>query len=248
MKRRILVTGAGARIGQLLAIALAKTGWHVVVHYNRSKSGAEQTLRDIKTAGGTGELLQADLSDHRQTVQLIPELCNHSGPLHALINNASLFENDNLAQLQAEQWDQQFAVNVKAPVFLAQTFAAQLPKNEQGHVINLLDQRLARLQPGFFSYTLSKAALQTATTTMAQALAPQIQVNAVSPGPTLPNTRQSAADFEQQQRTSLLQHGSPPDEIIAAVLFLLTASAITGQTLIVDGGQHLSWQTDGGKE
>jgi len=241
--RRVLVTGAGTRIGQKVCVKLAKEGFHVIVHFNRSATGAQETLQQVAETGGSGEQVQADLSDLQQVSSLLQEIANATGPVQALINNASLFEPDGLDDLNCEQWDQHFAVNLKAPVFLTQGFAAQLPKGETGHVINLLDQRLSRLNPTFFSYTLSKAALATATITMAQSLAPDIRVNAVAPGPTLRNARQSQADFQHQCEASLLQSGSPPSEVIDAVLFLLKSNAITGQILTVDGGQHLGWQT-----
>lgn len=243
MMKRILVTGGGARLGQMLCIDLAKAGFHPIIHYHSSATGAEQTLEQVLAAGGTGELVQADLSSHAQCTSLLGKINAASGPVHYLINNASLFENNNLDDLTEAGWEQHFAVNLKAPVFLTQQYAAQLPTGQTGHVIHILDQRLAKLNPTFFSYTLSKAALGTATTTMAQALAPNIRVNAVAPGPTLRNARQSITDFAQQQQASLLGKGSPPLEIINAVLFLLNSEAITGQILTVDGGQHLAWQT-----
>ncbi|PHR57351.1 MAG: short chain dehydrogenase [Robiginitomaculum sp.] len=243
---RILITGAGARIGQLLAIALAEAGHHIIVHYRSSEKGATETLRQIESIGGSGELIQADLESHEQCTSLLPKIATNTGPVQGLINNASQFENDHLDDMTSDDWDRHFAINAKAPVFLTQGFAAQLPADQFGHVINLLDQRLSRPHPAFFSYTLSKAALSAATSTMAQALAPRIQVNAVAPGPTLQGARQSEADFAAQQSQSLLEYGSPPAEIIKAVQYLLQAKAITGQTLIVDGGQHLAWQHNTG--
>jgi NAD(P)-dependent dehydrogenase (short-subunit alcohol dehydrogenase family) len=241
--RQVLVTGGGARIGQEICLAIAKAGFRPVIHYFGSRDGAEETRATIEARGGDASIIQADLSQGAASRDLIPQVVDRFGPLIGLINNASLFEPDELGQLTEAGWDRHFAVNVKAPAFLAQAFAAQLPEGKQGHIINLLDQRLAKLNPTFFSYTLSKAALDTATTTMAQALAPSIRVNAVSPGPTLKNARQSDADFATQQKSSLLGHGSSSQEISRAVLFLLQSGAITGQTLIVDGGQHLIWET-----
>ncbi|MBL4616144.1 MAG: SDR family oxidoreductase [Robiginitomaculum sp.] len=241
--RRVLVTGGGARIGQALCVELARAGFYVIVHYNTSRKGAEQTLEQIQIAGGTGEAVQADLSVHDQCLGLWKQIGTEQTPVHALINNASLFENDHLNEISEQSWDRHFAINAKAPVFLSQGFAEQLPSDQTGHVVNILDQRLAKLNPDFFSYTLSKAVLGAATTTMAQALAPQIRVNAVAPGPTLANARQSADDFAKQQQAGLLQHGSPVQEIVDAVMFLLNSNAITGQTITVDGGQSLMWQT-----
>ncbi len=245
--KRILITGAGARIGQAIAIKLAEHGFCPIIHYNRSAKAAKAAKAAIEQAGGQAELIQGDLSDTKCALDLIPALSKRGGPLCGLINNASMFEPDTLTDFTAEQWDQHFAINTKAPILLAQAFAAHLPKGETGHIINLLDQRLSKLNPTFFSYTLSKSALATATITMAQALAPHIQVNAIAPGPTMQNARQSDTDFADQKRASLLGNGSPPDEITRAVLFLLQASAITGQTLTVDGGQHLIWQSTNGK-
>jgi len=241
--RRVLVTGGGARIGQALCVELAKAGFYVIVHYNTSAKGAEQTLEQIQNSGGKGETVRADLSSHDQCLGLWKEIGSGQTPVQALINNASLFENDHLDEMSEQSWDKHFAINAKAPVFLSQGFAAQLPTDQTGHIVNILDQRLAKLNPDFFSYTLSKAVLGAATTTMAQALAPQIRVNAVAPGPTLANARQSKQDFKKQQAASLLQAGSPVQEIVAAVMFLLNSNSITGQTLTVDGGQSLLWQT-----
>ncbi len=241
--RRILVTGAGTRIGQHICLGLAEAGFHVIIHFNRSVAGGEQTMEQIKSLGGSAEQIQADLSDQTRTAALLDEIANTTGPVRALINNASIFEPDEIQNLDEQQWDQHFAVNLKAPVLLTRGFASQLPKGQTGHVINLLDQRISRLNPTFFSYTLSKSALATATVTMAQSLAPHIRVNAVAPGPTLRNARQSRDDFLRQCQASLLQIGSEPEEITRSVLFLLNSKAITGQIITVDGGQHLNWQT-----
>jgi NAD(P)-dependent dehydrogenase (short-subunit alcohol dehydrogenase family) len=241
--RRVLVTGGGARIGKALCVELARAGFYVIVHYNTSQKGAEQTLKQILANGGKGETVQADLSIHDQCLSVWKQIGADQTPVQALINNASLFENDHLDEISEQSWDRHFAINAKAPVFLSQGFSAQLPADQTGHVVNILDQRLAKLNPDFFSYTLSKAVLGAATTTMAQALAPQIRVNAVAPGPTLANARQSTADFAKQQQAGLLRHGSPVQEIVDAVMFLLNSNAITGQTITVDGGQSLLWQT-----
>ena len=160
-----------------------------------------------------------------------------------LINNASTFEADTLKDHSRQDWDYHMQVNLRAPVRLTQAFAAQCAPDSQGLVVNMIDQRVLKLNPNFFSYTLSKSALYTATTTMAQALAPNIRVNGIGPGPTMRNARQSEQDFRAQKQATLTEQGSPPGEIIRALLYLIDAQAVTGQMIAVDGGQHLIWQT-----
>ena len=239
----VLITGAGQRIGKALALALGEDGWAVAVHYRRSEAAAQEVRDAIVAAGGTAQIIQADLADPEALNALIPAAARAVGPLHALINNASHFEDDRLQGLSAQSWDTHMDANLRAPVFLTRSFAAQVPDGVQGAVVNLGDQRVHRSNPRFFSYTLTKAALAAATRTMAQALAPQVRVNMVAPGPTLRNARQSEQDFEAQVRATLLGTGSPVDEIVGAVRYMLAARAVTGQTLIVDGGQHLLWRT-----
>ncbi len=165
------------------------------------------------------------------------------GPVTCLINNASHFEDDRLQTLNEESWRTHMAVNLQAPVFLSQAFAAQLAVGEEGNIINILDQRVLRPNPLFFSYTLSKSALFTATKTMAQALAPRIRVNAIGPGPALASIYQSDEEFEREANSTLLERGTTPEEIAEAVMFILRARAMTGQMIALDGGQHLLWQT-----
>ena len=165
------------------------------------------------------------------------------GPLTLLVNNASVFEPDDIGSLDEVGWERHFGVNLRAPVFLARDFAAQLPDGVDGAIINVIDQRVWKPTPHFLSYTLSKSALFTATQTMAQALAPRIRVNAVGPGPTLASSRQRRDDFARQGASVPLGHGPSPEEIAETVLFLATARSVTGQMIAVDGGQHLAWQT-----
>jgi NAD(P)-dependent dehydrogenase (short-subunit alcohol dehydrogenase family) len=169
--------------------------------------------------------------------------CAALGPVTLLVNNASLFEADAACAFDARLFDQHMAVNLRAPLQLASDFAAQLPEGREGLIVNLLDQRVWRLNPHFFSYTLTKSALWTATQTMAQAFAPRIRVNGVGPGPTLANHMQRAEDFRREAESIPLQRAITPDEIVAAVLFLLEARSVTGQMIAVDGGQHLAWKT-----
>jgi NAD(P)-dependent dehydrogenase (short-subunit alcohol dehydrogenase family) len=184
-----------------------------------------------------GDLADADIAEKlfAQTVQL--------GPLTALINNASMFEFDEVGKISSESWQHHQDVNLRAPVMLAQAFAKQLPKGENGNIINLIDQRVWKLNPQFFSYTISKSGLWTATRTLAQALAPHIRVNAIGPGPALPSSRMGDEDFEKQKSKTLLGIGTSPAEISAAAKFILSQPALTGQMIALDGGQHLVWQT-----
>ncbi len=239
----VLITGAGQRVGSALALALGADGWRVAVHYRRSAGPAKAIADEIMAAGGMAAAVQADLADRGALKALVPAAIKAIGPIQALINNASHFEDDRLQDLTDTLWDTHMDANLRAPVFLAQALAAHLPENQTGAIVNLIDQRVRKPNPKFFSYYLSKAALNAATITLAQALAPQIRVNAVAPGPTLRNANQSSADFSAQVKATLLGTGSPVEEIIRAVRYLLSAQAVTGQTLVVDGGQHLLWRT-----
>lgn len=244
----VLITGAAKRIGHALAQAMADDGWHVAIHYSGSKAEAEQLAADINQRGGTAITLQADLRDADQVQTLVPKAVAALGPLSALINNASTFERDTAHSLNAQTWDTHLNANLRAPALLMRDFANQPELQDAGvgdtNIINITDQRVFRLTPDFVSYTVSKAGLSTLTQTFAQALAPQhIRVNAIAPGPTLPNPRQDIAEFEKQASLVPLAHGASPDDIVAAARYLLSARAMTGQTLTQDGGQHLAWQT-----
>ena len=237
-----LVTGAARRIGRAIALDLAAQGWRVGVHCMASRSEAEAVVAEISTAGAVAAVLQADLADAKQLAALIEDCRSALGAPTCLINNASMFAYDEVATLSYEQWDRQLAVNLKAPVFLARALAAGLPEGLQGNVINLLDQRVLNPRPQNFSYGVSKAGLWAATKTMAQALAPRIRVNAIGPGPTLKNVHQSDEDFARQCAATPLGIGTTPAEVAAAVRFILAAPAMTGQMIVLDGGQHLAWQ------
>lgn len=236
----VLVTGAAQRIGRALALQLARASWRVCVHYRSSAEEAEELVGEIRQAGGEAVALAADLADVGQVETLIPRCAEALGAPTALINNASLFLKDEITTLEADTWQRHMDTNLRAPVFLAQSLADHLPKDRRGHVVNIIDQRVLRPAPGFFSYATSKAALWWVTRTMAQGLAPHVQVNAVAPGPVLQSIHQTAAEFEAEQQSTLLQHGATPEEIVAAVEFLLRTPSITGQMICLDGGQHLS--------
>jgi len=234
-----LITGGGRRIGAAIARALVHAGYAVVLH-TRTRQPAEQLAAEIVEKGGQARVVVGDLADTQALRGLVPA-ASAFGPLTLLVNNAGEFEPDDIATLTREGFDRAMAVNLAAPIFLTQAFAAQAPSGSS--VINLLDQRVLKPTPRFFSYSLSKSALHTATTTLAQALAPKLRVNAVAPGPTLPSPRQREEDFAAQAESLPLQCGPSPEDIAAAVLYLAGATSVTGVTLPVDGGQHLAWRT-----
>jgi len=246
--KAVLITGAGKRIGRALAEALAADGWAIAAHYAGSKTEAEQLVADIERQGGQAVALQADLRDAMAVETLVPQATAALGPLTALINNASTFERDTAHTLTAETWDTHINANLRAPALLMRDFANQPALQDSSvsdaNIINITDQRVDRLTPDFASYTVSKTGLATLTETFAMALAPQhIRVNAIAPGPTLPNPRQDQAEFDKQGRLVPLGHGATPDDIVAAARYILSARAMTGRTLTQDGGQHLAWQT-----
>lgn len=236
-----LVTGAGNRIGAAIALALARAGHAVIIHYRADADGAVATRDAIAAAGGMAALVQADLTDRSQRAGLIAAAAAPFGPLTALINNASLFEPDSARDLDETLWDRHFAIHAEAPIFLARDFAAQLPTDARGNIVNIIDERVLHPAPAYFSYTLSKSVLWTATRTLAQSLAPAIRVNAIGPGPVLPHARQDQAAFDAGVAALPLQIHAGPDAIAQAVLMLLATPAMTGQMLALDGGRHLEY-------
>lgn len=243
MRKNALVTGGAKRIGKSIVERLAREGYGVAIHCNRSVDAAQDIVSRIEASGGRATIVQADLADADSVGRLVEKAADALGPLTLLVNNASEFEPDEVTDLTQERWDRHFAVNLRAPAFLARDFANHLPADEQGCIVNIVDQRVWKLTPQFFSYTLTKAALFTATQTMAQALAPRIRVNAIGPGPTLSNVRQGDEDFAKQASAVPLGHGGTPEEIADAVIYLANARSVTGQMIAVDGGQHLAWET-----
>lgn len=238
-----LVTGAARRIGRAIAQDLAAHGFAVAIHCNTSRGEADELASTLKAEGGEAEIFQADLARMDDVSQLIGAVTARMGAPVLLVNNASAFESDELADFDWQQWETHFAVHLKAPVELTRRFADALPTGSEGLVVNIIDQRVLKPTPRYFSYSLSKAALWSATRTMAQALAPRIRVNAIGPGPTLANTRQSDADFGAVVDTLLLKRGPALREFGATIRYLWEARSITGQMIAIDGGQHLAWQT-----
>jgi NAD(P)-dependent dehydrogenase (short-subunit alcohol dehydrogenase family) len=243
MMKLALITGGAVRIGRAIALELAKNGYSIAIQYNQSEDQAAETVAAIQKLGAAAASFRASLADPAQAGALIPAIVNSMGPLTCLVNNASHFADDRLPSLTEEGWRSHMAVNLDAPVFLSQAFASQLPAEVAGNIVNIIDQRVLRPNPQYFSYTLSKSALWIATKTMAQALAPRIRVNAIGPGPALGNAYQTKEDFEQECRAMPLGHGTAPEEIASGVLFILRTRAMTGQMIALDGGQHLLWQT-----
>ncbi len=241
LPRAALVTGAAQRIGRAIALALAEDGWAIGVHYATSAEAAEALAGTIRDRGGRAVALKADLSREAEVVELVPRTVAALGPLGCLVNNASVFENDLALTTTRAGWDRHLETNLRAPFVLTQAFARQLPEDADGAVINLLDQRVWNLTPYFMSYTLSKAGVWTLTQSLALALAPRIRVNGIGPGPALPSARQSEEQFAKQCASTPLERGTSPEEIAAAVRFILAAPAMTGQMIALDGGQHLNW-------
>lgn len=234
-----LVTGAARRIGSHIALALARAGWDVVVHYRDSAAAALELVTQIEALGQRAWPLQCDLADMTAVTQLIPHANAECGRVSCVVNNASRFVFDNATDFSVTQLDAHMHTNLVAPILLAQALHAATPDGQQSVVINLLDQKLYNPNPDFLSYTLSKAALHSATTLLAQALAPKVRVVGVAPGITLVSGDQSEAGFSAAHSVTPLGKSSTPDDIAAAVCFLAVAAATTGTTLLVDGGQHL---------
>ena len=238
-----LVTGGARRIGKAIVDDLAAHGFAVAIHANTSLDEAEAMADTIRRQGGTAVALAADLSETAAAERLIAQATDALGPLGLLVNNASLFKPDSLDALDPDLWDRHFNVHVLAPSILVRDFARQLPAANSGLVVNIVDQRVWNPTPRYYSYTLSKAALWMATRTMAQALAPSIRVNAIGPGPSLPNERQDPRDFQQQVEGLILKTGPRLDEFGRTVRYLFESPSITGQMIALDGGQHLAWET-----
>ena len=252
-KPRALVTGAAVRLGRAIALELGEMGFDVAVHYGGSKDEAEDVVARLHEMGQGAVALQADLSDEDAVARLVPDAADAlGGPLSCLVSNASVFEADSFASATRDSWDRHMESNLRAPFVLTQAMAEQglLPEPDErddpratGCIVNMLDQRVRKLTPEFSTYTIAKMGLWALTQTSARALAPAIRVNAIGPGPTLRGARQSEAHFAAQRANTVLERGSNPEDITAALGFLLDAPSVSGQLICTDGGQHLGWQT-----
>jgi NAD(P)-dependent dehydrogenase (short-subunit alcohol dehydrogenase family) len=249
---RALVTGGAIRIGRAIALHLAARGYDLAIHYSSSAAEAQATLAEVQALGRRAVALQADLLDEGQTQALVPAAAQAlGGPLTLLVNNASIFEYDTLHTATRRSWDRAMGSNLRAPFLLTQAFAAQAPRAAlhqdeplaQALVVNMIDQRVLKPTPEFMSYSLAKAALFAFTRTAAQALAPDIRVCGIGPGPTVQGTRQSDSHFARQRAATVLGRGALPSDICRALDFLIDSPAVTGQMIAVDGGQHLAWAT-----
>jgi NAD(P)-dependent dehydrogenase (short-subunit alcohol dehydrogenase family) len=242
-RKTALVTGSARRIGRAIVEDLAAHGFAVAIHCNRSRAEADALARMLRERGGRAEAVEADLTDMTAVDGLLAAAEDAVGPVTLLVNNASVFEDDQVTDFDWAVWDRHFAVHVKAPALLARRFAEALPGGDEGLIVSIIDQRVWKPTPHYFSYALSKSALWAATRTMAQALAPRIRVNAIGPGPTLASTRQGPDDLEAQIEGLLLGRGPQLSEFGATIRYLWEARSVTGQMIAIDGGQHLAWQT-----
>jgi len=239
-----LVTGAGRRLGRAIALDLARCGWSVGVHYHASAAEALAVVTEIEAKGSKAAAFAADLARSGAPEPLIESCAAALGPITCLINSAACFEWEDIQTLDRDTWQAHLDVNLRAPVFLAQALARRLPKGAAGNIINVIDQKVLRPDPEFFSYTIAKSALWTATQLLAQALAPEIRVNAIAPGPVLPSLKQSEDEFARECRSTLLGHGVDVEEVTAAVRFLLETPSVAGQMIALDSGQHLAWRKE----
>jgi NAD(P)-dependent dehydrogenase (short-subunit alcohol dehydrogenase family) len=248
-----LVTGAARRLGRAMALELARAGHDLAIHYSGSAEEAAQVAEEVRALGRRAVTLRADLTLEDETQTLLPRaVAALDAPITVLINNASIFEYDNIATATRSSWDRHLESNLRAPFVLTQAMAAQVPgplsdengePQAQGLIVNMIDQRVLKPTPEFMSYTIAKMGLWALTRTSAQALAPRVRVNAIGPGPTMQGARQSAAHFAGQRAATILNRGADPAGICDALRYFLTARAVTGQLICVDGGQHLAWQT-----
>ena len=240
--KKIIITGGATRIGSAIAKSLAGYNVDIVIHFNKSKKLAQKLKTELEEIGSKVYLIKVDLSSINQVKKIVPFAHKKMKGLDCLINNASLFEKDDLENFSDKSFSKHIDINLKAPAFLIKDFKRYV-KNKEANVINIIDQRIKKLTPFFFSYTLSKAALATLTTTSAMKLAPNIRVNGISPGPTLKNKRQSEKHFKAQWKSTILQKQVNLNNICSSVKYFIENDNITGQIVSVDSGQSLNWQT-----
>ena len=238
-----LVTGGAKRIGAAIVADLAASGFAIAIHCNRSDAEAQALARSIEGNGGRAVVIEGDLTKDADREHLVARASSSLGPVGLVVNSASVFESDSPQDFDWDLWDRHFDLHLKAPVQLTRCFSEALPEGTDGCVVNVIDQRVLKPDPRFFSYSLSKAALWNATIRMAQGLAPRVRVNATGPGPALPNVRQSPDDFRRQAESIPLGRGPELAEFGRTVRYLFEARSVTGQMIAIDGGQHLAWET-----
>jgi len=246
--KNLLITGAATRVGKAIALHFAKKGWNIALHYFKSSSKAKNLKKIIEQNSVKVILIKADLKNANQVKKIIPTAQKKLGTIDCLINNAALFEKDDIYNFTKKSWFDHLNINLLSPAILTQQFAKQVSKKKISNIINIIDQRVFKLTPIFMSYTISKSALYTLTKTMAMRLGPNIKVNGIAPGPTLKSKRQSIKHFNKQAKSTLLQKSVSPEDICDTVDFLINNNSISGQVIAVDSGQNLMWDTSDEKE
>ncbi len=246
--KNLLITGAATRVGKAIALHFAERGWSIALHYFRSSSKAKKLKKIIEQNLVKVVLIKADLKNPKQVEKVIPLARKKLGTIDCLINNAALFEKDDISNFTTKSWNDHLNINLLAPTILTKQFAKQASKKTVSNIINIIDQRIFNLTPFFMSYTISKSGLQTLTKTMAMRLGPNIKVNAIAPGPTIKSKRQTDRHFRNQVRSTLLKKSVQSEDICDTVEFLIDNNSVTGQIIAVDSGQNLSWNKKNEKE
>ena len=246
--KNLLITGAATRVGKAIALHFAERGWNIALHYFRSSAKAKELKKIIEQHWVKVALIKADLKNPKQTEKIIPLAKKKLGAINCLVNNAALFEKDDITNFTTKSWNDHLNINLLAPTILTKQFAKQAPKKTVSNIINIIDQRIFNLTPFFMSYTISKSGLQTLTKTMAMRLGPNIKVNAIAPGPTIKSKRQTDRHFKNQVRSTLLKKSVRLEDICDTVEFLINNNSVTGQIITVDSGQNLSWNKKNEKE
>ena len=246
--KNLLITGAATRVGKAIALHFAERGWNIALHYFRSSSQAKKLKKIIEQNWVKVALVKADLKNSKQTEKIIPLVRKKLGTIDCLVNNAALFEKDDIANFTTKSWNDHLNINLLAPAILTKQFAKQASKKTVSNIINIIDQRIFNLTPYFMSYTVSKSGLETLTKTMAMRLGPNIKVNAIAPGPTIKSKRQTDRHFRNQVRSTLLKKSVRSEDICDTVEFLINNNSVTGQIIAVDSGQNLSWNKKNEKE
>jgi NAD(P)-dependent dehydrogenase (short-subunit alcohol dehydrogenase family) len=246
--KNLLITGGSTRIGKEIALYFSKKGWNIAIHYLKSSSEAKKLKNIIEKNSVKVILIKADLKNKKQLEKIIPNVVKKLGNIDCLVNNAALFEKDDISNFTSKSWSDHLNINLLAPAVLIKHFVKQAPKKKLSNIINIIDQRVFKLTPIFMSYTLSKSALYTLTKTMAMRLAPNIKVNAIAPGPTIKSKRQSKNHFNKQAKSTLLKKPVGLKDICDTLEFLINNNSITGQVIAVDSGQNLTWNDKSGKE
>ena len=246
--KNLLITGAATRVGKAIALHFAERGWNIALHYFRSSSKAKKLKKIIEQNLVKVVLIKADLKNPKQIEKVMSIARKKLGTINCLVNNAALFEKDDITNFTTKSWNDHLNINLLAPTILTKQFAKQASKKTVSNIINIIDQRIFNLTPFFMSYTISKSGLQTLTKTMAMRLGPNIKVNAIAPGPTIKSKRQTDKHFRNQVRSTLLKKSVKAEDICDAVEFLISNNSITGQIIAVDSGQNLSWNRINEKE